>query len=90
MPGYSWNFPQSKLIQVDVDHAEIGRNYPPDLGILADARIFLVQVLGELSRRKVDKEGRLKEWRADIAKWRAEWEAYVRPNLVSPLDDEVA
>ena len=91
MPGYSWNFPQSKLIQVDVDHAEIGRNYPPDLGILADARIFLVQLLSELSSRKVDKTGRLKEWHADIAQWRAEWEAYVRPNFeihASPLRPE--
>ena len=28
LPGYSWNFPQSKLIHVDVDTDELGRNYP--------------------------------------------------------------
>jgi acetolactate synthase-1/2/3 large subunit len=91
MPGYSWNFPQSKLIHVDVDHAEIGRNYTPDLGVLADARTFLSQLLGDLARRKVDKAGRLPEWHADIAKWRAEWEAYIRPNFeihASPLRPE--
>ncbi|MEK7438287.1 MAG: thiamine pyrophosphate-binding protein [Pseudomonadota bacterium] len=91
MPGYSWNFPQSKLIHVDVDHAEIGRNYAPDLGVLADARIFLLQLLDELSRRKVDKSGRLQQWRADIAKWRAEWEAYIKPSFeihASPLRPE--
>ena len=91
MPGYSWNFPQSKLIHVDVDHAEIGRNYTPDLGVLADARIFLVQLLGELSRRKVDKSGRLRDWQADIAKWRAELEAYIKPSFeihASPLRPE--
>ena len=91
MPGYSWNFPHSKLIHVDVDHAEIGRNYAPDLGVLADARVFLAQLLGELSRRKVDKTGRLREWHAGIAKWRAEWEAYIRPNFeihASPLRPE--
>ncbi|MGP1683860.1 MAG: thiamine pyrophosphate-binding protein, partial [Giesbergeria sp.] len=91
MPGYSWNFPQAKLIHVDVDHAEIGRNYAPDLGVLADARIFLVQLLGELSRRKVDKSGRLRAWHADLAKWRAEWEAYIKPNFeihASPLRPE--
>ncbi|MBE0626552.1 MAG: thiamine pyrophosphate-binding protein [Burkholderiales bacterium] len=91
MPGYSWNFPQAKLIHVDVDHAEIGRNYAPDLGVLADARIFLIQLLGELSTRKVDKSTRLKEWKADIAKWRAEWEAYIKPNFeihASPLRPE--
>ena len=91
MPGYSWNFPQSKLIHVDVDHAEIGRNYTPDLGVLADARIFLAQLLGDLSLRKVDQAGRLKEWHADIATWRVEWEAYIRPNFeihASPLRPE--
>src|SRR3546814_19199118 len=30
-PGYSWNFPTTKLVHVDVDHQEIGRNYSPDL-----------------------------------------------------------
>ena len=91
MPGYSWNFPQSKLIHVDVDHSEIGRNYAPDLGMLADARTFLGQLLAELPRRKVDKTGRLREWHADIAKWSAEWEAYIRPNFeihASPLRPE--
>jgi len=91
MPGYSWNFPQAKLIHVDVDHAEIGRNYAPDLGVLADARIFLAQLLGELSGRKVDQAGRLKEWNADIAKWRAEWDAHIKPNFeihASPLRPE--
>lgn len=51
LPGFSWNFPNTKLIHVDVDPDEIGRNYPPDLGILADARTFLRQLLGELDRR---------------------------------------
>ncbi len=48
LPGYSWNFPNTKLIHVDVDPAELGRNYPPDIGILADARTFLRQLLAEL------------------------------------------
>ena len=51
LPGYSWNFPNTELIHVDVDHAELGRNYPPTLGILADARTFLRQVMAEVERR---------------------------------------
>src|SRR5207253_11203197 len=47
MPGYALNFPAAMLVNVDVDHAEIGRNYAPDLGILADARTFLRQLLAE-------------------------------------------
>ena len=35
LSGYSWNFPTTKLIHVDVDASELGRNYPPDLPIVA-------------------------------------------------------
>ena len=44
-PGYSWNFPSTKLIQVDIDPAELGRNYPPTLGLIADAKIFTRQLI---------------------------------------------
>jgi acetolactate synthase-1/2/3 large subunit len=91
LPGYSWNFPVTKLIHVDVDHAELGRNYAPDLGILADARTFLRQLLAELERRNARKDGRLKAWHAEIKTWQAQWEAFVRPNFslhTSPLRPE--
>ena len=78
MPGYSWNFPAAKLVHVDVDHAEIGRNYVPNLGILADARTFLRQVLAEAAGRKMPA---FNEWHGEIATWRAEWEKYIRPNF---------
>jgi acetolactate synthase-1/2/3 large subunit len=91
LPGYSWNFPHTKLIQVDVDHAEIGRNYPPTQGIVADARTFLRQLLGEMAGRAAPQDGRLGDWHDEIAGWRAEWEAYVRPSFElhsSPLRPE--
>ena len=80
MPGYSWNFPAAKLVHVDVDPAEIGRNYAPDLGILADARTFLQQLLASSLRAQ---ESQFSQWHSDIAAWRAEWEKYVRPNFES-------
>ncbi|KPK04120.1 MAG: acetolactate synthase, partial [Betaproteobacteria bacterium SG8_39] len=91
LPGYSWNFPHTRLIHVDVDHAELGRNYPPDLGILADARAFLQQLLAGLGRRKLDGTPRLAAWRAQIEGWKKEWDAYVRPNFdihASPIRPE--
>jgi acetolactate synthase-1/2/3 large subunit len=99
LPGFSWNFPHTKLIHVDVDADELGRNYPPDLGILADARTFLRQVLAEIELRNGPLpnpppqagEGRVGEWLADIATWRAEWDKFVAPNFdahASPLRPE--
>jgi len=87
IPGYSWNFPHTKLIHVDVDHAELGRNYTPDLPILADARAFLEQILGELDNRQFE-INRLAPWREEIAGWRKEWEEFLSPNWnsdVSPI-----
>lgn len=91
LPGYSWNFPHSALIHVDVDPAEIGRNYPPNLGIMADARTFLRQVLSELERRAPKRDNASKAWLADIATWQAEWEKFVRPTFdihASPIRPE--
>lgn len=90
LPGYSWNFPTTRLIHVDVDPAELGRNYPPDLGILADARTFLRQLLADFERRDVP-AGNTKTWLADIGKWRAEWNEFTRPNFeihASPIRPE--
>src|SRR5215472_7594109 len=81
LPGYSWNFPHAKLIHVDVDAAELGRNYPPDVGVVADARTFLRQLLAELDRSKPRADDALKAWHADIKGWQHEWEAFTRPNF---------
>jgi acetolactate synthase I/II/III large subunit len=89
--GYSWNFPSTRLIQVDIDPAELGRNYPPTLGIIADAKVFASQLLGGLNARSGPNNGKFAGWRDQVAKWRAEWEAFVRPNfsaITSPLRPE--
>ena len=76
IPGYSWNFPSTKLVHVDIDVAEIGRNYATDIGIVADAKVFLGQVLAEMERRGI--AGHANDaWRADIAGWRQEWSDFL-------------
>jgi acetolactate synthase-1/2/3 large subunit len=94
-PGYSWNFPKTKLIHVDLDPQELGRNYPPTLGLIADAKVFAAQLLAALGLREQRGAASLKrqysEWRAEVQAWHKEWEAYVRPNfsrLTTPLRPE--
>jgi acetolactate synthase I/II/III large subunit len=80
IPGYSWNIPPTKLVHVDIDPAEIGRNYPVTLGILADAKVFLSQLAQEaISRRASGK--RFGPWQEMIDGWRREWQAYTSPNF---------
>jgi len=84
LPGYSWNFPATKLIHVDIDAAELGRNYPPDLPIVADARTFLRQLVTELEHLSGHGDrSASREWLAQIAQWRAAWGEFVRPNFAA-------
>ncbi|MFD9193759.1 thiamine pyrophosphate-binding protein [Streptomyces phaeochromogenes] len=53
-PAYTWTFgdkdsPPSELIQIDIDPAEIGRNYPVEIGAVADVG-DAVRAIGEAVR----------------------------------------
>ena len=58
LPGYSFTIPPTRLIHVDIDPDEIARNYPVALGLMADVRTFLRQVLAELDRAQDDRRRR--------------------------------
>jgi len=40
-PGYTFNIPGSKVIHIDIEPSEIGRNYPTEIGVVADAKSAL-------------------------------------------------
>ena len=84
IPGYSFTIPPTRLIHVDIDPEEIGRNYPVALGLMADVRTFLRQILSELDRRGQDvlpAEAR-GEWLKQINDYRRKWDAFVAPGMV--------
>lgn len=43
-PRYTFNIPPTRLIHIDIDPAEIGRNYPAELGVIADAKQSLAEI----------------------------------------------
>lgn len=43
-PDFTWRFPPSKLIQIDVDAAEIGRNFPVEIGAVADTELAVMVI----------------------------------------------
>jgi len=83
LPGYSFTIPPTKLIHVDIDPEEIARNYPVALGIMADVRTFLRQVLAELGGRKDVTRGEAdrRKWLGAIDGYRKEWDAFIAPGF---------
>jgi acetolactate synthase-1/2/3 large subunit len=95
LPGYSFTIPPTRLIHVDIDPDEIARNYPVALGLMADVRTFLRQVLAELASRKQNGEtiASRRKWLGAIDGYRKEWEQYIAPGFKdesSPINPQRA
>ena len=75
LPGMTYSFPPTKLIHVDIDSNEIGRNFQTAIGIVGDARI----VLGQLLAYKAEVAGRRAAWLSRIEAWRKKWDAATKP-----------
>lgn len=69
-PNVVFNFPPSKLIQIDIDPGEIGRSYPTEIGIVGDAKATMQVLISSLDARS----SKASEWGQLIRKRKAEWE----------------
>jgi acetolactate synthase I/II/III large subunit len=69
-PRYTFSIPPTRLIHIDIDSAEIGRNYPTELGVVADARLALKELAAVSRGKKHRSRGTLRE---EIARGRAEF-----------------
>ena len=88
VPGYTFAIPPTRLVQVDVDPDEIGRNYPVALGVVADARRFAGALL---DRAPEPRRSPPEAWRRQIRAWQREWrefnDARLRPTA-KPIQPE--
>jgi acetolactate synthase-1/2/3 large subunit len=72
-----WKIPAAgtKVIQFDIDPAELGRNYPNQVSVLGDAKLSLRRLIETLSLSKVNRatefasytQGLVAKWRRDNA-----------------------
>jgi len=69
--GVSFSIPPTKLIQIDIDPHEIGKNYPVSAGIIGDAKACLRQIIDELGDYKInyEKTDYFKEIQQEKKKW---------------------
>jgi acetolactate synthase-1/2/3 large subunit len=79
----NWMFPPvgTKVIQLDIDAAELGRNYPNLVSILGDAKVTLRRMI-ELAAPRTNESGWPQRVRQLIAEWRDTHEPMRSSNAV--------
>lgn len=66
-PEFTFEIPPTRLIHIDIDPAEIGRNYPTELGVVADAKLALAALVAAATTVTSHDRGTM---RADVARGR--------------------
>jgi acetolactate synthase-1/2/3 large subunit len=76
--GVSFSIPPTKLIQIDIDPHEIGKNYPITVGIVGDAKACLNQILEELGDYSRDYKDTV--YFEDIQEEKNKWNKFLDEN----------
>ena len=77
-PRFTFAAPPTRVIHIDADLAEIGRNLPTELGVVADAKLALAALAAAAQGRRHRDRGRLRELiaggrRAFAEEWHHHW-----------------
>lgn len=59
--------PKAKIVHIDIDPAEIGKNVPTDIPIVGDVKAVL-----EIANQTVKRADKADAWREQLRKWKAE------------------
>jgi len=77
----AWSVPQpyTPVIQIDIDPAELGRNYPNQVGVMGDAKVTLAKLI-----KSVQPKPSLSKWaqhaQKTVRKWRDDMELFRTSN----------
>jgi len=67
--GVTFSIPPGKLIHIDIDPHEIGKNYPVTVGIVSDAKYALAHLADALKGQRVDRSDYMKDLLARQTEW---------------------
>lgn len=71
--GATFSIPPTRLIHIDIDHTQIAKNYPTEVGLWADAKAALSDILNEVQARTGQTELADSDWVANLVSWRKQW-----------------
>jgi acetolactate synthase I/II/III large subunit len=79
-PGVTFNIgTTTKLVQIDIDGFEIGKNYPVEVGIVGDAKASLDDLLAELQQASSPADYRASEYFAELQDLKQQWAEHLEP-----------
>ncbi len=79
--GASFSVPPTKILHIDIDPREIGKNYPTEIGVVSDARRALSALVDAVAERRSWLEDR-DAYLAELVEHRDRWDAMVRGRWV--------
>lgn len=79
--GVSFSIPPTKLIHIDIDPHEIGKNYPTEVGIVGDAKTVLGQIIDELNAQDFKVEYEKTEYFKEIQEEKKKWFDFLEENI---------
>ena len=78
--GSTYAIPPTSLIHIDIDVHEIGKTYPTEVGIIADARVALEAMVASISdAQSFSALGRREGFFADVQTAKNEWSEMLEP-----------
>jgi acetolactate synthase I/II/III large subunit len=81
--GYTFDIPPTRLLHIDIDPSEIGRNFPTEIGAVADAKAAL-RVLVDVARERYPDGFDSARLAGEIAEFRS---AFVESNAAMATSD---
>jgi acetolactate synthase-1/2/3 large subunit len=89
-PGVSFEIPPSKLIHVDIDPEEVGKNYPVEVGIQGDAKVVTRQTYEELAARTDPVGTEDNDYYEEVQRLWDEWEQRVEEYVTDDVPMSMA
>ncbi len=75
----TFNIPPTKLVHIDLDPYEIGKNYPVEIGIVGDAKATLAGLLSSLHDYAKPNDYRNSKYFAHLTELKRAWDEALRP-----------
>lgn len=87
---HSWTIPKlgTPVIQIDIDPLELGRNYPNQVGLMADAKVAVQRLIENIDQRFTKKEWAQKAQQC-VQKWEGEIKPFRYSNAIPILPERL-